>query len=492
MKLRTSIITYGILFGVFVAVTGYEFLGQKGAAKGTSPTVTSGESEDPYDGFVETPEGTEVAMLTPDYWLMQSGDEILFSKEEIYEFNENNPAYVEYGINNSVNKKKLYMNELQDKLKADVVTALIDPGMIEELSRGKNQLYANGEEIDAGYFDKIRDNLGLEKLQEEVEPIYAVCIERADARTLPTDDFIAEDPDELYFDSLISAEIMPGAGVVILAHSMDGNWDFVLNGSYCGWVHREKLAVCSDKAQWLEATTPKEFLVVTGSEIILEETAAQSRSSGRILPMGTKIKLTASGAESVSERLSWGCFTAQVPCRDDEGKLIFEDVLIPVSKDVHVGYPDMTSRLVLEQAFKFLGKIYGYGGTLSSNDCSGFVRQVYACFGFELPRNARAIAETGDLGSIECTKMTTDKKINLLLQMPPGMLLYMEGHIMMYLGTKEGNPYVISSCATCIEPGHDTSETVGAYGVFVSGMDMLRANGNTWLEDMNYILWREY
>jgi hypothetical protein len=68
----------------------------------------------------------------------------------------------------------------------------------------------------------------------------------------------------------------------------------------------------------------------------------------------------------------------------------------------------------------------------------------------------------------------------------------MDGHIMMYLGTKDGVPYVISSCATCIEPGQATSDIVDAYGVFVSGMNLLRANGKTWLEDLDYILWKEY
>ncbi len=157
-----------------------------------------------------------------------------------------------------------------------------------------------------------------------------------------------------------------------------------------------------------------------------------------------------------------------------------------------MGYLDMTSEAVLEQAFKFLGKIYGYGGTLFSNDCSGFVRQVYSCFGMELPRNAKAIAKTYDLGSIECSKMTLDKKLSLLEEMNPGLLLFMEGHIMMYLGTKDGVPYVISSCATCIEPGHNKDDIVDAYGIFVSSMELVRTNGNTWLEDMNYILWKEY
>ena len=63
---------------------------------------------------------------------------------------------------------------------------------------------------------------------------------------------------------------------------------------------------------------------------------------------------------------------------------------------------------------------------------------------------------------------------------------------MMYIGTEGGEPYVISSCATTIEPGHDTEDLVDAYCVFVSDMNLRRASGLTWLEDINYILWKEY
>ncbi|WP_022776863.1 NlpC/P60 family protein [Butyrivibrio sp. AE3009] len=491
MKRKSATLVYGILFGVFIGATAIEGVKLHGVTKASSSFVSDESAADPYEGLVGTVEGTTADMLVPGYWLVGAEDEVLFTGDEIEDFNDNNPAYVEYRPEGSFSNRKLYMYDLPEKIDGDVVASLMAPELIDEL-RENGPLYAEGKEVGEDYFDEIRSNMGLDCLQEQVIPFYGICVVRSDGRTLPCDDFIAADPEEMYFDELISSEFMPGIPVVILAESRDGEWFFAINGSYCGWVHKDTVALCDDKTMWYEASHPEQFLMVTGSEIILERNARNSQASGLILPMGTKIKLVSDGDDGEYDRMAWGCYRAEVPCRGDDGKLYWERVLIPVSKDVCAGYPEMTSKAVLEQAFKFQGKIYGYGGTLSSNDCSGFVRQVYACFGFELPRNAKAIARTYDLGSIDCTKMTTAKKLSVLKEMLPGSLVFMEGHIMMYLGTKEGIPYVISSCATCIEPGHDTSDIVEAYGVFVSGMNLRRANGNTWLEDMNYILWREY
>lgn len=491
MKAKSAFLIYGILIGAFLGATIAEGIRLQSAGRTSSAFVSAKSASDPYDGLISTVEGTTPDMLTPDYWLVGEKDELLFAGDEIQAFNENNPAYVEYRLPGSSISRNLFMNDLPQELDGEVVASLIDPEIIDDILK-KGTVFVNGKETDEKYFDDIRNNLGLDDIKEKVVPDYGICVERTDGRTLPCDDFIAEDPEEIYFDELISSEFMPGSPVVVLSESSDGKWFFAINGSYCGWVHKETIAVCDDKTQWHEAAHPEEFLMVTGCEIILEKTPSSSRASGLILPMGTKIRYVPDADDAKYGRMTWGCYKAEVPCRGDDGRLCWEQVLVPVSKDVHVGYPEMTTQAVLEQAFKFLGKIYGYGGTLFSNDCSGFVRQVYACFGMELPRNAKAIAKTYDLGSIDCTKMTTAKRISLLEEMLPGSLVFMEGHIMMYLGTKEGLPYVISSCATCIEPGHDTSDIVEAYGVFVSGMNLRRANGNTWLEDMSYILWREY
>ena len=68
----------------------------------------------------------------------------------------------------------------------------------------------------------------------------------------------------------------------------------------------------------------------------------------------------------------------------------------------------------------------------------------------------------------------------------------MDGHLMVYLGSVDGDPYVISSCAAFIEPDHELTDIRQANCVFVSNLELLRSNGKTWLEDICYILWKEY
>ena len=75
---------------------------------------------------------------------------------------------------------------------------------------------------------------------------------------------------------------------------------------------------------------------------------------------------------------------------------------------------------------------------------------------------------------------------------PPGMPVFMDGHLMLYIGMEDGEPYVISSCATFIDPDDADSDAVDAYCIFVSDMNLLRKNGKTWLEDTSFILNKDY
>ena len=58
-----------------------------------------------------------------------------------------------------------------------------------------------------------------------------------------------------------------------------------------------------------------------------------------------------------------------------------------MSRDVSVGYLSLTNEEIIKQAFKCLGDRYGWGGMLESRDCSSYIREVYRCFGWILPRN---------------------------------------------------------------------------------------------------------
>lgn len=442
--------------------------------------------------WIELIPGTTRAMLSPEYWQSEASGELLFTAEEIRTFQANNPLYVAYFDEPAGRTLKLKMYELPEELGGHVVEKLIAPEYIDERADGTVAVFVNGRQPDKDYWAALRDNCALDLIPATLTPRYCVCVQRGLAMILPTTDFASEDPEEIFCNDFISAEVMPLTGVVALHESRDGKWCFIVNGSYCGWVNKDSLAFCTDREQWLAAIRPEDFLTVTGCEITLDETALPTRTAGLVLPMGTKIKLLCGYSEPVGGRMPYDCYVTMVPCRDDNGALDWETVLIPVSKDVAIGDLPMTSDSVLTQALKFAGKIYGWGGSLGSNDCSGMVRQVYACFGFELPRNSAAIAQLYDLGGQNFQGMTSAKKLEILRRMPAGTLLSMEGHLMIYLGMADNKPYVIGSCGTFVAPGDNTGTLIDAYGVFVSNLELLRKDGNTWLESLNYFQWKEY
>lgn len=492
MKKKTAVIIYITMFVLTLSALGVITLYAKMAPADSyiekdHETTLTRESE-----FVSTVPGTTGEMLSYKYWADKTEEKELFTPQEIQSFNENNPSFVKYTVGRTSWKNKLFMYDLPETIDGKIIGALIESMYKKDFVDKTPEIYVGGKEMQEGYIEELIDNAALDQVPENVTPRYAININRTVAKIFPTQEYASETPEDVYFDSFISAEVMPYEGVVVFHESRDGEYSYILIGSYLGWVKTDNLAICSSKEEWLSYCRPEDFLVVTGSEIVLDETAVDSPSSGVILPMGTKLRLSKDSENQVNGRSTYGCYVVGIPARGEGGMLVEAKALLPISKDVNVGDLPMTSTKVLEQAFKFLGRIYGYGGSLCSNDCSGYIRQVYACFGLELPRNAMGIAEMADLGSIDVSKMTLDAKKKMLSETTPGMPMYMNGHLMLYLGMENGEPYVISSCATFIEPGNTNGDIVDAYCVFVSDMNLLRKNGNTWLGDISFIMNKEY
>lgn len=451
----------------------------------------NGKTAEKYTGVAYI-KGTEAGMLEAEYWKRSDGDTLLFSEDEIASFNRNNREFVLYR-NEEGFERRLREAEIGERLSGQIVRSLLEEERIAQPENGGISLYVNQSKVSDSYWENLEMNRNLDAIDvgQERELRFAVCVEETVAMRAPTDDFVADSVEEFYSNDMVSSEVNIGEGVIVLHESRDGKWYYILNGSYCGWVHRETVAFCKNRAEWEKICNPERFLIVTGSKIVLDDTAVASTAAGRILRMGTKLALSDSAPDSVIGREPVGGYVVDFPAGDGEGNLFFEKVIVPVSLDVNIGYLCMTSDAVIRQAYKFLGQIYGYGGSFHSVDCSGMVRCVYSCFGMRLPRNSRAIAEMKDLGAFECEKMSSAKKLSVLSELPGGLLLYMDGHLMIYLGMKDGKPYVISACADYILS--ENAETVRhANCVMVSGLDLLRKNGKSWLDSVCIIDWKEY
>ncbi|MEN3043505.1 MAG: C40 family peptidase [Fervidobacterium sp.] len=81
--------------------------------------------------------------------------------------------------------------------------------------------------------------------------------------------------------------------------------------------------------------------------------------------------------------------------------------------------PSLELNDIVNLSVNFIGVPYLWGGTSSYGfDCSGFVNRLYDALNINIPRDAHQQEE-----SLECVR-----------QPEPGDLLFMEGHVMLYIG----------------------------------------------------------
>jgi hypothetical protein len=89
-----------------------------------------------------------------------------------------------------------------------------------------------------------------------------------------------------------------------------------------------------------------------------------------------------------------------------------------------------------------MGQTSGWGGIADKRDCSAMVRDLFAPFGIYLPRNSSAQAKAGPAMSL--TGLTPSQKEEAILSrgLPFATLVWMPGHIMLYVGEFSGRPVV--------------------------------------------------
>jgi cell wall-associated NlpC family hydrolase len=104
----------------------------------------------------------------------------------------------------------------------------------------------------------------------------------------------------------------------------------------------------------------------------------------------------------------------------------------------------LTHANILRQSFKFLGERYGWGHDYDARDCSGFVSEVYASMGVLMPRNTRDQARSPVLHKTMFDDASTRaQREAAVAALQVGDLVYIPGHVMMMIGTIDGQPYVI-------------------------------------------------
>jgi hypothetical protein len=91
------------------------------------------------------------------------------------------------------------------------------------------------------------------------------------------------------------------------------------------------------------------------------------------------------------------------------------------------------------------------------------------------------------MAKVDMKNMPKEERIKFLEALPFGTILYFSGHEMMYLGERNGKYYVISSVGTIMQP-ENPSVRQRIRSTIVNTLDVKRANGNTWFDELTVAL----
>ena len=133
----------------------------------------------------------------------------------------------------------------------------------------------------------------------------------------------------------------------------------------------------------------------------------------------------------------------------------------------------------MSAAFKFYGMPYGWGGLKDSVDCSALVLNAYRTVGIYLPRNTDEQANTAGIRNL-LEGLDNAQRLSVIRDLQPGACLYMDGHVVMYIGQINGAPYSIHALGSHYVKGVRQREMQ----VVVSDLTLQRSSGNSFLADL--------
>lgn len=243
---------------------------------------------------------------------------------------------------------------------------------------------------------------------------------------------------DLDFDRNACTTLHPGERVRVLRRDPSGDWLHVHAGHTVGWLHRAALTPRLSRED-LDAWQSSDRLVPLRDDVVTID--------GFPLRLGVSVPLRRRDADG------WHVL---VPTTTG-----LKETIVDPTQDVVEGFPPLRRDLLLRVALSELAQPYGWGGRGGERDCSQYLRDVFATFGVQLARHSSVQAELGT-HNIDVEGKSDDEKRALLEKWHARgvVILYMPGHVMLYLGREGGHDWAVSSLSEWLEPCEGGPDTV--------------------------------
>lgn len=298
---------------------------------------------------------------------------------------------------------------------------------IELKKRGR--FYAeNYQPISDEFYRATEDNGNISALNSVSHK--AIVIHNTHLRRLPTNTLLLSDPykaggNGYPFDRAQAGCLNIGEPLFISHYTKDGKFAYGRTGSGTyGFILSEDLVEIDEDF----STQFRNNLVMFTDNILAPlQPAKQSPVlqvySGTILPLTNNNEVL-------------------IPIRNSSGKAEFSKIY--PTPGTYIAKPlSFTKDNVSKVIDQLIDKPYGWGGNLFNMDCSRLVSRYFALFGIHLPPYSKAQSEYGE--SLDLSRLSNHEKKAAIIEygVPYQSILYMPGHIGIYLGTYQGEPIIL-------------------------------------------------
>ncbi len=309
----------------------------------------------------------------------------------------------------------------------------------------------NKRRISKEWLDRLKEKADFESYPNFNKR--GIVVVNSDLRVLPTHKpvfYSFEKAGEGYpFDYMQNSAVYAGTPVFISHVSKDGEWFLVEAPFAAGWIPSKDVAVVD--REFINNYKKERFIAFIKDEISVFDENNIFRFKGKI---GSIFPLLYEDEKS---------FRIYLPVKDTDGFAILISGVVP--KDTAVIKPLTITELNIAKVInQLINQPYGWGGLYRNRDCSATLKDLFTPFGIWLPRNSTAQAKAGLFISFKGLSVKQKEKLISESGFPFMTLLWMRGHIMLYIGKRDDNLFIFHNFW-----GIKTKDFWGKEGRFVVG-----------------------
>jgi hypothetical protein len=249
------------------------------------------------------------------------------------------------------------------------------------------------------------------------------------------------------FDLFQYSRLHAGTPLAVYHKSRDGAWLLVQSSAAWGWVRSEDVAAAGENFRRLWRKTPLCAFVQEGVGLKFKALAGEGKASavrpGSYLAsadIGTVLPSPVEGEVLLPVRgLDGGAYAVRASFADSAAPSRASADRFDMLSRPAVRMPLLlTPRAVARIGDRMMGQPYGWGGLYGDRDCSATMQDLFTPFGIWLPRHSAAQAEEGRPVLLEDFSDKAKEKALREVAQPFRTLIWMPGHIGLYVGQWEG------------------------------------------------------